>query len=215
MKRQIRGHKWSKGRVAFPSIFFTFLSPSDTITLRRQAQAGRGGRRFSHSLVRGVSHRCEHGHPQVVFCGATRGAEPFPTSFWLVCPHLLRAAGRMEAENGVAGMERFLSDLPDGREQWRRYHALHATLRLSLLSEAKKEFLRARRRRLYRSLCKGGVGGISYGGGEIFVKCLHLQIASYLGMGRHPAARWLEENMESWECPAGLCATPDDVKPRA
>jgi len=166
----------------------------------------KGRRRFSPGIVKGVPRRCGYGCPQVLLCGAMRGAEPFPTSFWLVCPHLLRAAGRMESENGVALMESALRLAPNGREQWLSYHASHALLRLSLLSYAKKKYLRERRPGLYRALCSGGVGGIDYSGGEPYVKCLHLQLASYLATGRHPASAWLEERVRGWECDTGICA---------
>ena len=210
MKNRTRGHTWSKGRSAFPSIFFTLLSPLDKMTLRRQVQAAKGGRRFSPDLVRGVSHRCRHGCPQVILCNAMRGGEPFPTSFWLVCPHLLRIVGRLEAANGVAGMERFLSELPGAAEMWADYHASHAGLRLSLMSGAEKKFLHTYKRGLYRALSRGGVGGISYAAGDIFVKCLHLQVASYLGMRRHPASEWLAENIgQNWECAFDTCVGPD------
>lgn len=210
MRRNIRGYKCSKGRAALPSIFFTLLSPSDKTILRRQAHAAKGGRRFSPDLVRGVSRRCGYGCPQVLLCNPMRDGEPFPTSFWLSCPHLVRAAGRLEAANGVAGMESFLRDTPGGEMAWAAYHALHARLRISLMPEPQREFLRGRRRGLYRALCRGGVGGIKYGGVGIFVKCLHLQLASYLGMGRHPASEWLEEHVRrGWTCKEGACAEPD------
>jgi hypothetical protein len=32
-----------------------------------------------------------------------------------------------------------------------------------------------------------------------------LQIASYLGTGRHPAAEWLNGNVPSWNCSNGIC----------
>lgn len=166
------------------------------------------GRRFSPGLVKGVSHRCRHGCPQVILCGALRGGEPFPTSFWLVCPHLLRAIGTAEAENGVAAIERLLATSRSKAAEWLRYHASHARLRLSLMGDSQKGYLRTYRRGLYRAICRGGVGGISYAAGEIFVKCLHLQVASYLGMRRHPATEWLVENIGSWECETGACVRP-------
>lgn len=210
MKSSFLSYRCSKGTERAPSIFFTLLSPSDTIMLRRQTRAAKGGRRFSPDLVRGVSHRCRHGCPQVILCGATRRSEPFPTSFWLVCPHLVRLAGRLEAANGVAEMERFLRATPGAGDAWLDYHALHARLRLLLMSRAEKSFLRRYKRGLYRAVCRGGVGGIGYAAGEYFVKCLHLQIASYLGTKRHPALAWLEENVHrDWECESGVCAGPD------
>jgi hypothetical protein len=89
-------------------------------------------------------------------------------------------------------------------EEWRLYHLFHARLRLALMRGARKSYLRFYRRREFCSLRKGGVGGIAVGHG-VSVKCLHLQIASYLGTGSHPAAEWLLENIRQWECGMGSC----------
>jgi hypothetical protein len=42
------------------------------------------------------------------------------------------------------------------------------------------------------------------------VKCLHLQIASYLGARFHPASDWLESSVSSWECDGCQCCLKDD-----
>jgi hypothetical protein len=165
---------------------------------------GGNGRNFSVALVAGVASRCPHGAPRVLLCRPLRGCEPFPTSFWLSCPHLLRVAARIEGRNGVSGMEDFLSR----REaDWRRYNLLHAVLRMSMIPLERRKFMRLHRRRIYESLRLRGVGGVSCSPGPIFVKCVHLQVASYLGMGCHPASEWIERNIEEWSCEAGVCMT--------
>jgi hypothetical protein len=107
----------------------------------------------------------------------------------------------MEAEDGVSSMEKYLL----GREkEWRRYHLLHARLRLASMRGTRKSFLRFYRRREFGSLRGRGVGGIAVRHG-VSVKCVHLQIASYLGTGSHPASGWLIENIRQWECGTGSC----------
>lgn len=193
----------SKGRSERPSIFFVTARERDMAVLRRHAK---GRRNFSPSLVAGVSRRCGHGFPQVVLCRAMRGSEPFPTSFWLTCPYLERLAGQLESEGGTSRMEAHITSSPARTRCWQRYHLLHASLRLALAGASRREFLRCRRPRIFSSLRGKGVGGISYIDSGVFVKCLHLQIASYLGTGSHPAYQWLNENVGMWECEWGECA---------
>jgi hypothetical protein len=95
--------------------------------------------------------------------------------------------------------------LSDRSREWRRYGTEHALLRLSLLGFARVKFLRERRPSIFKALMWTGVGGIARGGGGAFVKCIHLQIASFLGLGRHPAEDWLRENVSPWECEKGSC----------
>ena len=123
---------------------------------------------------------------------------PFPTSFWLVCPWLLRQAGKVESEGGVHRLEEWLTHhAPD---QWRAYNRLHQRLRLSLMSPARLNFLRRFHPNLFRSLRLGGVGGIRPQHGEVRVKCLHLQTASWLALGCHPGAEWLQAEGLAGEC---------------
>jgi hypothetical protein len=170
---------------------------------------GRGG--FSQAIIKGAAHRCAHGCPQVLLCSAEKDAKPFPTTFWLICPHLTRLVSRLESQNGVAGLEESLA----GREeQWGEYHRAHALLRLSMISRVRRKFLRLHRPGIYGVLRRGGVGGILYGAGarnpkgssRVTAKCLHLQLASYLGFGAHPASDWLEKHISSWECGENLCS---------
>jgi hypothetical protein len=157
--------------------------------------------RVSAGIITGV-FRCRWGFPKVVLCAAEKRARPFPTSFWLLCPYLLRAASALESRNGVEAMQIVL----EGRaEEWRRYHMLHAALRLAFMGRVRKKYLRRYARRSYESLRRGGVGGIAPRPG-VTVKCLHLQIASYIGVGFHPASDLLERSIPAWECGNGECA---------
>ena len=51
------------------------------------------GRRFDPSLVLGTGPRCRFGGVRVLVCAPLAGLRPFPTTFWLVCPWLVRRAG--------------------------------------------------------------------------------------------------------------------------
>ena len=175
-----------------PPSFFDPLRGKDRAILRRQMK----GRRFDPSLVLGAARRCSFGLPSVLLCGPLRKGRPFPTTFWLACPHLMKLCGRQEAEGGVALLDRLLEKKP---ALWTAWNLLHARIRLSLLSPAERAFLSSRRPALWNSLRRGGAGGIDLrrGGGA---KCLHLQAASWLALGFHPGEEILKELLVPLEC---------------
>ena len=170
---------------------------------------GREG--FSPAVTLGVARRCRFGMPQVLLCGPMRRSTPFPTTFWLICTHLEKRIGAIESQNGVDGMEAALAADSEGRAKWAdwiEYHEAHTRLRLALLPDGRKNYLRRFRPSLFKALRRGGVGGISYQAyhrGTFYVKCIHLQTASYLALGRHPASRWLDDSIGAWECDRLLC----------
>ncbi|GAB1398706.1 hypothetical protein MASR1M66_01580 [Aminivibrio sp.] len=141
-----------------PPSFFDPLRGKDRAILRRQMK----GRRFDPSLVLGAARRCSFGLPSVLLCGPLRKGRPFPTTFWLACPHLMKLCGRQEAEGGVALLDRLLEKKP---ALWTAWNLLHARIRLSLLSPAERAFLSSRRPALWNSLRRGGAGGSIFAGG--------------------------------------------------
>ena len=183
-------------------IRFSSFSCKDLEILRRMGLLGK----LKAEIILGVAGRCSYGAPQVLVCAAEKMARPFPTTFWLVCPHLVRAAGALESQNGVASMETEIkkSEYDAKRNEWTRYNLRHAALRLALMPGARKEFLSKYGRRKFDALRRGGVGGIA--DFSCRVKCIHLQLASFLGMGYHPASAWMLRNVEVWECGGGYCA---------
>ena len=113
-------------------------------------QLGRPPRAF-----RRVAVRCPFGRPAVTEQTPydDRG-EPFPTTFWLTCPHLVAQVSRLEAAGGV--------------ERWTRAADADPELRASL--EAADE----EQRRLRPELDLG-IGGARAGAGSL--KCLHAHVA--------------------------------------
>jgi hypothetical protein len=194
------GNRVSKVRDTLPSIFFSRFKGLDSAVLDDRIGS------FSGSLIKGVAHRCSYGFPQVVLCESLRRMKPFPTTFWLVCPFLERIIGRLESDGGVQEMERASGGK---RNSWRAYHLVHALLRLSLINPSQRAYLRCRRRAIFRALCERGIGGLNYSSGKIFVKCLHLQVASYLALRRHPMSEWLAGRVGEWKCRGALCASTE------
>ena len=121
---------------------------SDRAVVERQL--GRPPRAF-----RRVAVRCPFGRPAVTEQAPyDDNGDPFPTTYWLTCPHLVAAVSRVEAAGGV--------------ERWSRAAAEDPELRTSL-DEANEE-----QRRLRPELDLG-VGGARAGAGSL--KCLHAHAA--------------------------------------
>lgn len=161
-------------------------------------------RNCSHGIILGTPRRCGWGVPQVLMCAAEKHSLPFPTTYWLSCPFLTRIAARLEAENGVRSMENLLESRIG---EWNRFNLFLAWLRLSVMRTERKNFQRRYARRRFDSLRRGGVGGVARTVlGRPAVKCVHLQMASFLGTGFHPASDWMLERIARWECADGFCA---------
>jgi hypothetical protein len=143
-----------------------------------ERQIGRPPRAF-----RRVAVRCPFGRPAVTEQAPfdERG-RPFPTQFYVTCPHLVAQLSRLEAAGGV--------------ERWSRAAAEDETLAASL-SAAHDE-----QRRLRPEL-PSGVGGTTRGGS---LKCLHAHAAFALARpGYDLGDRILAEAAPLW--PA-RCCTP-------
>jgi hypothetical protein len=115
-----------------------------------ERQLGRPPRAF-----RRVAVRCPFGRPAVTEQSPydDRG-EPFPTTYWLTCSHLVAQVSRLEAAGGV--------------ERWT--HAAQEDPELT----ASLERANAEQRRLRPELDLG-IGGARAGAGSL--KCLHAHVA--------------------------------------
>jgi len=125
-------------------------------------QLGRPPRAF-----RRVVARCLHGLPAVTEQSPyTPTGEPFPTTYWITCPHLVAAISRLEAAGGV--------------DRWSRTVAEDAELAASLARATQEQ--RQIRRELAGS-ARGGDDGASLdhgiGGSRSprHLKCLHAHVA--------------------------------------
>jgi uncharacterized protein len=150
---------------------------SDRAVVERQL--GRPPRAFRRVVV-----RCPFGRPAVTEQSAYDDAgEPFPTTFWLTCPHLVIAVSRLEATGGV--------------ERWSTAAAEDDALRLSL-ERAHEE------QRSLRPELDLGVGGARRGAGSL--KCLHAHVAFALARpGYELGERILDELRPAWP---DVCCTP-------
>ena len=148
-------------------------------------QLGRVPRAF-----RRVVARCPFGRPAVTEQAPydDRGA-PFPTTYWLTCPHLVAAVSRLEAAGGV--------------ERWTEAAAVDPRLATSLARG------HAEQRAVRRALANGGTGAdggasldLGIGGarpGAATLKCLHAHVAFALARpGYELGERILREVEPVW-----------------
>jgi hypothetical protein len=144
-----------------------------------ELQIGRPPRAF-----RRVAARCPYGRPAVTEQAPfDELGEPFPTTFWLTCPHLVAAVARIEAAGGVARWSRVAREDPVLRESAERANEEQRRLRPEL---------------------PGGVGGQTRTGG---LKCLHAHAAFALARpGYELGERILGEVEPLW--PPQTCCTP-------
>ena len=182
-----------------PPFFYEKLTPSDAACVERQMDK----RRFDPALMLGTTARCRFGFHRVLVCSPLdKGLKPFPTTFWLSCPWLVRRIGTLESGGGVKVFEGWLTRVFPG--EWRGYNRDHQRLRLALLGPAWRVFLHDFKPKIWDRLRLSGVGGIRYGF-EINVKCLHLQAASWLALRRHPGAVWFEREGLAGDCGTQFC----------
>jgi hypothetical protein len=143
-----------------------------------ERQLGRAPRAF-----RRVAVRCPFGRPAVTEQAPyDEDGNPFPTTFWLTCPHLVAAVSRLEAAGGV---ERWTARAKQERD-------LQSSLRAA----------NAEQQRLRPEL-PVGVGGSTRSGS---LKCLHAHAAFALARpGYELGDRILAEVPSLW--PSDACCT--------
>jgi hypothetical protein len=141
-------------------------------------QLGRPPRAFRRVVV-----RCPYGRPAVTEQWPRDAAgQPFPTTFYVTCPHLVAALARLEAAGGV--------------ERWSERSREDPDLRVSLAAaNAEQERLRPE--------LPGGIGGSTRPGS---LKCLHAHAAFALARpGYELGERILDELERPW--PDSGCCT--------
>jgi uncharacterized protein len=145
-----------------------------------ERQLGRRPRAF-----RGVAVRCPFGRPAVTEQEPFDAeGKPFPTQFYVTCPHLVAAISRLEAAGGV--------------ERWSAAAAAEERLAASLAAA------HAEQRRLRPEL-DAGIGGSTRSGS---LKCLHAHAAFALARPGYALGEAILAELPSlW--PPDTCCTKD------
>ncbi len=140
-----------------------------------------------------VVHRCGYGLPTVVRVDPRLDdGTPFPTTFWLSCPALNSAVGRLEGDHEMVAVNERLAADEDLRQQY-----LDAQLRLVA----------------FRDALGGGEklpGDPTAGGRPGHVKCLHVAVGHHLATGDNVVGAEALDQARPVDC-AGPCAGPDKV----
>ncbi len=115
-----------------------------------------------------VASRCPHGFPRVLRVSPRVDGTPFPTLYWLSCPFLRRAVGRLESEGWIGRLEQRLADDPELRAAHNQAHDAYV---------AERERRIAATASVDGVAAAGGIGGIV---DRAHLKCLHLHVAHAL-----------------------------------
>ncbi|MCW2924852.1 MAG: uncharacterized protein JWM98_2256 [Thermoleophilia bacterium] len=147
--------------------------------LDRRVVAGQIGRH--PRAMAGVAARCVFGMPAVTRQAATDDdGRPFPTAYYLTCPHLVRQVDRLEAAGGVRRWEDAMAADPDLRAATDAAHERHAAI-------------------------DGRGARIAQASDPDRLKCLHAHAAFALAEGDHPlGAAVLAEAAPRW-CDDARC----------
>ena len=154
-------------------------------------QLGRDPRAFRRVVI-----RCPFGAPAVTEQEPyDEAGNPFPTTYYLTCPHLVAAVSRLEAAGGVERWSRAADEDPVLGESRERANAEQRDLRRMLAA--------GREGSDDGSSLERGVGGAARHGS---LKCLHAHAAYALARpGYELGERILDELLPLW--PADRCCT--------
>jgi hypothetical protein len=150
-----------------------------------ERQLGRAPRAF-----RNVARRCPYGLPAVTEQAPFDDlGKPFPTTYYVTCPHLVTVISRVEAEGGVERWTRAAYENPELAESLERAHEEQRRLRPEL---------------------PGGIGGATRSGS---LKCLHAHVAFALARpGYELGERIIAELVPLW--PTAGCCMRHYISPR-
>jgi hypothetical protein len=137
-----------------------------------------------------IAKRCSHDRPVVIVnAPRSRDGSPFPTLFWLTCPHLVREMSAAESDRGtIAWAERVVAD---------------DHLRFEVLA-ADQQYRAARE---MEGLGDDPCGDVGIAGQKdpCATKCLHAHAATYLAGIPDPAGREALADI-ALECDTDECA---------
>jgi len=142
-----------------------------------EAQLGRRPRG-----TRAVVHRCPCGNPDVVETSPRLAdGTPFPTLFYLTCPHATAACSRLESAGVMRDMQERLSTDPELAERYAKAHQDYLARRSAIADVPE-------------------IARVSAGGMPDRVKCLHVHLAHALaaGPGVNPFGDEAREAVEPW-----------------
>ena len=136
----------------------TPATDADIDTLREQLD------RVPRGVV-GIGARCVCGRPTVVVTAPRlEDGTPFPTTYYLTCPPIVRGCSTLEAEKTMETLNAWLQEEPEVAQAYERAHQAYIEPRRSLGDVPE-------------------IDGVSAGGMPTRVKCLHALVGHALAAG--------------------------------
>jgi hypothetical protein len=142
-----------------------------------------------------VVRLCRYGFPQVIKNPPVVDGKPFPTMFWLTCPHLVKKVSRLEEAGMISYFENKLKYDQRFRNRYLKAQQFERMLRKVYIPETLPIPIK-------KKLLPAGIGGIE---NPLGVKCLHLHLASYLGGVPNPIGEEVYKRVLPLECPNNYC----------
>lgn len=137
----------------------------------------------------GVTKRCSRGYPVVFVSQPILNHGYFPTMFWLTCPYLVRACGKLESlgyhtqiEEEIEVKPRLKQALIQAQEQMKNVRKLVTEITGIKVPDR---------------VLKAFIAGSS---SATHLKCLHAHLAAYLSGINTPAGEKVLEAIEKLEC---------------
>ncbi|MHB8841831.1 MAG: DUF501 domain-containing protein [Candidatus Aquicultor sp.] len=136
-----------------------------------------------------VAARCAFGCPQVIETATfIEDAKPFPTLYWLTCPHKVKAVSRLE-DDGWA--ERLRERIAVDSELYERLECAQEDYKLRRRAGAGTD-IDKNTSVAGHPVFETGVGGVH---NLSAVKCLHAHYAHYLTGGNNPIGEMVEHEL--------------------
>lgn len=139
-----------------------------------------------------VVYRCSYGFPVVIKSFPEKNKKPFPTLYWLTCPHLRKEVSRLEEKGWIKRFEELIQKDEDFKDR---------------LFKAHQKVIKRRSEMIRDDTIKKLLEGVGSGGLRDFtkVKCLHLHLADFLAGIDNPIGEKLWEMIDDKECDNGVC----------
>ena len=190
--------------------------------------------------VMAVAKRCSYGQPQVLVtyplleatehntaehagdagpcCEPTLEGPPtripFPTVFWLTCPHLRSAVATLESRGMIEDVRCRIREDAEFRQEYEDANTRYASQRMGLLDAADRAGLHIDAQKdgpgagMLRVIEESGVGGAADWTG---VKCLHMNVADFMAGNANPVGELCVRRLTEGgsgpglECSDGRC----------
>jgi hypothetical protein len=168
-----------------------------------------------------VARRCRFGQPQALVTSALRESAaaiaPFPTLFWLTCPHIREAVGALENGGMIGRMREKLRRDEEFRTDYVNANRDYAHRREAILEQLDSAWREKVSADMAGVITHAGVGGLVNLEG---VKCIHMHVAHWLAtednpIGREAVATMCGDGGPGLECHDGRCARHRVKEPRA